>query len=439
MIPAKRASYDEIVSLFLILFFLAAGWKLSQAQDLKWQDVVAAAEKNNPELRSARSAVESSRARVGAARGEFLPALTGNGSYAKSNTATSIESAAEGRGSGATRNEYSLSLNAQQPLFSGSSAKAGLESAKSQLALARADLDLAESRIFNDLRSAFIDVLYAQENLELLKKISARKEGNKRLIGLRNEAGRENRGALLRAGAQLSQAQFEVQQAERALRVAQKRLSQAMGQDDPRSLSVSGVFEAKAEEREPDYSFLAERTPLYKAEQASLASANAGFQGAKSDFFPSLSLSGSGRRGGNDDTPGYTHSWSVAGSVSYPIFSGGRTYFNVRQAREDVLRASSDLENRRREVELALEEAFASFQNAAAQVGIQKQFLEAAEERARIARAQYNNGLVSYQDWDIIENDLTNTEKQNLESARRAVIAESSWLQVQGKGLRAIQ
>lgn len=413
-------------TLFMIPFLLIYYGKL-YSQDLKWEDIVAIAEKNNPELIAARTSVESSRFSVRSALGDFLPQLSGNGSYSKSST-----------GKGATQNDYSLSLAAQQSLFSGFRSRANLNSAKARFAGTQAALALEESQVLNDLRSSFLNLLYAQENIRLLKSIRDRKEANKKLIELRYEAGRENRGAFLRANAQLSQSQFELDQAERALRLAQSNLARNLGQDPGSAHHIIGSFEIKSENESPNFAVLSVQTPQYKRSQADVASAHSGLVQAKSDFYPSLSLSVSGRRSGNS-FPLDNDSWSAGGTVSLPFFSGGSHYHGVRQAQSEITRTSYELESLRRQIMVSLEDAFVKFQDAAAQVEIQKQFLEASEERAKIARAQYNNGLISYQDWDLIENDLTNTEKQTLESLRRAGLAESAWNQSQGKGLYALQ
>lgn len=413
---------------FLPLLFIGHGKLYSQ--DLKWEELVAIAEKNNSDLLAAQSAVESSQARDRAAFGDFLPQLSGNGSYSKSNTATSLESVSQGRGGG-TQDEYALSMTLQQSLFSGFKTKANLDSAKAQLSGARANLAAVESQVFNDLRSAYINVLNAQENIKLLKIIRDRKESNKKLIELRYEGGRENRGAFLRANAQFSQARFELEQAERALRVARRSLARSMGQDQEISDHILGTLEVKIESSTPNFSALATQTPLYRKSESTLAEARASLAQAKSDFFPSLSLSGSGSRRGKD-FPLTNDSWSVGSSISFPFFSGGKNYNGVKQAKAEIEKASAESESQRREIEFSMEDAFVKLQDAVTQVAIQKEFLEAAEERAKIARAQYNDGLISFQDWDLIENDFTNTEKQSLQSLRNAALAESAWFQAQG-------
>ena len=58
----------------------------------------------------------------------------------------------------------------------------------------------------------------------------------------------------------------------------------------------------------------------------------------------------------------------------------------------------------------------------------------AAETRAGIARSKYNNGLMSFEDWDRIETDLIQRQKAALLGRRERVLAEAAWEQTQGRG-----
>ena len=65
----------------------------------------------------------------------------------------------------------------------------------------------------------------------------------------------------------------------------------------------------------------------------------------------------------------------------------------------------------------------------------QNEFLKAAEVRSEIARAQYQNGLLSFEDWDLIENDLIDKQKAMLTSQRDAVVARAAWEKMLGTGV----
>jgi len=63
---------------------------------------------------------------------------------------------------------------------------------------------------------------------------------------------------------------------------------------------------------------------------------------------------------------------------------------------------------------------------------VQGKFFEAARERAKITQAQYSTGLISFDNWTIIEDDLVNAKKSFLDVQADALIAEANWIQAKG-------
>ncbi len=410
--------------LFCFLVFLCPLY----SQPLTWDDARALAQKNNPSLKENRSRIESSRAGINQARSAFLPQLTGSGSYAKSNTATSLESVATGSG---TKDEYSFSLSAQQSLFSGFGDKANLDFSTVQVALAEEEYREAESQIFYEVKTAFISVLYAKKEIELLKQILARKTENRKMIELRYEGGRESRGTFMRSIAQEEEAKFEVKKAERVYRLSLKDIYRLIGKEESVLEEIAGEFEMEEVESPANFFSLVLEHPTYRKNKLALKGARAQLAKARSSFFPTVSLSGAGRKRGSDFPP-ESDSWSVGATLSYPLFSGGKDYFNTAQFKWEEKRISSQLERIQRELEFNLESSYNALLNERDNLEVRKQFLKAAQERAVVARVQYGQGLVTYQDWDIIETDFTDSQKQTLQSLQNAVLARAVWIKAQG-------
>jgi len=80
----------------------------------------------------------------------------------------------------------------------------------------------------------------------------------------------------------------------------------------------------------------------------------------------------------------------------------------------------------------SLEEAWKNFRDASEKVDVQKKFLDAAAERARIADAQYSAGLVSFNDWTIIEDNFVSAKKSFLNARSNLLTAEAAWVQAKG-------
>ena len=80
-------------------------------------------------------------------------------------------------------------------------------------------------------------------------------------------------------------------------------------------------------------------------------------------------------------------------------------------------------------------DAYRTYVEGVMKLDVDQAFVVAAESRERIAKAQYNNGLTTFIDWDNIENDLINRQKSFLQTEKERVTAEAAWEQALGRGV----
>jgi len=377
----------------------------------------------NPDLMSAKESLRQSKARYQSSFTNFLPKLSANASYSRSGTDSS--SAAE---------SYSTGLSGQQSLFAGLRHKAIVKQRKAEHESAEANLQAVKAQVSFDLKRAFGRLLFAQVQLVLTRTIALRRQENVGLVGLRYEVGREHKGSYLRSQATNHQATFEQAQAKRALRVTQRELAKVLGKSQFDILIATGSLTTVPPGEIPDWHTLVLKVPDYVQAVAQARSGKASVSIAKSQFYPDVVATGSLSRFGNDYPPD-NDQWSTGISISYPFFPGGRNYFDVKVAKAQERSAHANIKSVYDRVALRLEDTFAAYQNATEQHNVRQKFLEAALVRAEIARSQYTSGLLSFEDWDLIESDLINSQKAVLASDRDVFIAEANWELVRGKGI----
>jgi len=411
--------------------FLAFIWllpALAAAQPagevLTWEESVRQAAAVNPDLRAARDSLRAAEMDVRGAGSGFLPTLTGSATR----TDTSATSTAA-----ITAPDSNVALTASQNLFAGFRDQASVAQARANRTVAEANLRAARARLSFDLKSAFATLQTAVDALALSTDIVRRREQNLRLVELRYESGRENKGSLYLSQATLSQARFESLQAEQALRVAQAQFARVLGRDHPQAMRLAGEVPVIAPPAQVDFAQAVQDTPDQQRALAQVEAAKAGVDIVSSAFWPSLDLSGTTVHQGND--------WELEDrrntlllSLTVPIFSGGKDYYGVRSAGATESAAEANRENLIRQLRTQLEQAYATYVQAVAKLGVDVDFLKAASARAEIARSKYSNGLMSFEDWDIIENDLINRQKAVLQSRRDRVTAEAAWEQALGTG-----
>ncbi len=412
---------------FFTCFFLSFAVSLAAEVTMTWQDCVEEMIRNNPQLKASGDTVEKARLDVMSKYSLFMPQISASGDIGKSKS--------EGSEGYSESTSSSIGISARQTLFAGFGNDAALERSRALLTVSRMSFERMKADLSYMLRNAFSQMLYAQEFVRLSDAIVARRKDNLNLVELRFEAGREHKGSFLRSRAFFREAEYDAAQARRSLAVARRQLATAMGrqENDPR-LSIKGEWMVVDPDPDPPFLELVARTPDHQAAEARYQAARESVRGARSEFYPSLSASASIGRHGDDWDPDRDR-WSVGLSLSLPLFTGGRTLYGMRGALADQRVAEFDLADSDNQLATILEQRFSTWQDAVERLGVQRDFLEAAEVRAEIARSQYSNGLLSFQDWDAIENDLISQERAMLASRRDAVLAAANWHRAIGAGV----
>jgi len=247
------------------------------------------------------------------------------------------------------------------------------------------------------------------------------------MVQLRYEAGNEHKGSLLTARANLSQAVFDVESAERDILLAQRDLSRQMGRDNFTPITAFGKLSSPPSPSTiPDIGDIARKHPAVLMEGALLEASEYDLRTAEAGFFPSISGAASiGRRG--DSWPAHQENWSAGVNLSLPIFTGGSRIAEVKIAQAALEQSRQDVRQTWNNTVYYLEQAWKELVNDIGEVSIQDQFLKADQERARISEAQYATGQLDFDNWIIIEDNLVRTRKSHLGVRANALRSLAEW------------
>jgi len=418
-----------------VLLFNACPSSVRAEAVLTWQDCIKEAQKNHPDLISAEEAIKESEASKKITASTLFPQIDSSvgGSTAQTTTTTS------GVKTGRTTDSYTYGITGTQLVFDGLKTLNNVNAATQNIRAAQYNFRFTATEVRLRLRTAFINLLKAQESLNITQEIYNIRRGNLELITLRYESGIEHKGALLTAEANLAAAEFDISQAKRALTVAQRELMKEMGRTQFAAVSVEGDFKVSDTALEkPDFEALAKNNPSLGKLIAQKNAAAFGIQAAKANFLPQLSAqSGVSRR--SDHWPPQDDQWDAGLTLSFPIFEGGLRLAKVDQARAIFNQAQANARSTKDSITVTLEQAWAALQDAVETVEVQKKFLDAAQERSKIAEAQYSLGLIQFDNWTIIEDDLVSTKKAYLNAQTGALLAEANWIQAKGETLEYAQ
>ncbi len=408
-----------VVSVFIVASPLRAG------ESLSWQQCVTETRVAHPDLSLAFALLQQAEATKNVTGGSLLPQFS-----------LGLNSLKRGSSSGGSSLVSSYSLSAQQLLYDGHKTSSAVASNNEAIMAAQYNYGAVSAAVRFALKSSFTALLKAQNLVGLTIEIAERRQKNVRLITLRYQGGRENIGSLRQAEADLAQAEFEVAQAKRGLVLAQTALASALGRDVHGLLRVQGAFKAgDLSVEKPDLGLLVNSNPQFQQLNARTKAARYDLDATKSVFSPQLYLTSSVGRSSPDRWPVDAVDWSAGLSLSIPIYEGGSGGARVASARAVVDQQSAQERSGFLQLFDALEQSWKSFQDARQAVVVRKKFLDAAIERATIASAQYSNGLISFNDWVMIEDNLVSTKKEYLNAGADMLIAEALWIQSKGGGL----
>ena len=407
------------------------------AEPLAWDDCIRIAAEANPEIQAARSTYKSSQLLERAEKGAYLPQLSANAGAGygdirgESRDVGGSFPASSGDRQGS---DNSASLSLSQSLFSGFEIDANVKRAAAAAEASGISLETAKAKVSYDLRTAAANLVYSQEYIKLSENIIQRREENLKLVELRFEGGMENKGSLMLSKASLSDAKVDRLQAQNSTGLSKVQLAKVLGRADGSDVAFVGPIPVSPPTPPADFKMLLPDTFERRQALAQKRSAEAQVEAARAQLYPKLNLTGDMalQRGSLSSEMDRA---TVGLTLALPLFAGGRDYNTYNSARAGLAAAQTSVANVEQQLLVKLKQTFNAFIEAVERERVAREYVEAARVRAEIARNKYNNGLLSFENWDIIENDLINRQKSGLLSRRDRITAEAAWEQALGRGV----
>lgn len=410
----------------------------SMAETLSWSDCVSLAAQNNPALRAAENNLEASGQTTLSNRSGFFPQVSGSLGYTYTNSSTVsngtnviVGGPSSGQQSVGT---YTATGTATQNVFNGLQDLAKVQQGKAQEEVALEALKTVKAQVSYNLKTNFGYLLYAKKAVALAEKISERRATNLRLVELRFKDGKENKGSVLLYEAYLKDAKYGETQSRDNVLTGKVQLAQALGVTEFTTVDIKGELPL----RDPKINLaelpdLAVKTPSYLSAVGQERVADANVTLARSNFFPTLGVSASVGTTG-DWFPNNDH-WSLGVALTVPLLNGGRDYYATGAAIQNRSAAEKTRNDVLHQANANIANAYTNYIEAVENVKVCQAYLDADDVRVEIARADYRNGLMTFQDWDLVETDLITREKNLLQAEQTRVTSEAAWEQALGQGV----
>jgi len=345
------------------------------------------------------------------ARAPLLPILSATGNATRSGGGVS---GATGPTGGAVTG-YGLNAQASWQLDIFGSIRRNIEATDAtELALA-ADVAGARLTAQTAMTLAYLQVRVLDEQRRLLAATVTTYERALMLTQNRYKAGISGQGDVAVASTQLASTRAQLIDLEQQRAVFENAVAVLLGRP-PSTFSIAPAQSPLVPPAVPVTlpSELLERRPDISAAERRTAAANAQIGVATAAWFPSLSLNASGGYRSNDFTQWFSapaQIWALGPQLAALIFDGG-----ARQAQINQTRAQFDAQVAiyRQTVLTALQEV----ENAMIQIRVfeqeevvQKLAVQSAQLSLRLARNQYDQGLIDYLSVAVLETTALNNER----------------------------
>jgi multidrug efflux system outer membrane protein len=363
-------------------------------QDPQLQELIRAALKQNYDLQLATERINEGRAQVAVTRSNLFPQVSGNGDF----------SGGKEHNFQTKSNFLTLTADAAFQLDLFGKLRRATEASRAQLLATEDARQTVILTLVSDVASDYFALLQLDLELQITRETVKTQEDSVKLTNLRVEHGVATKLDVLQAQQVLDTANAQIPDLERQIAQEENAISILLGnypQAVPRGRPlVEQPLPPEVPSGMP--STLLERRPDVREAEQVLVAANAEIGVAKAQFFPQISLTGSGggafgRSSAFSSLMGsQLGTWSYGAQVSQPIFTGGALRGNLRVAESQHQQALIEYKQ-------AIQHAFGDVSDAL--IGYQKfhqvrvrqeDTVADLQESVRLSNMRYKGGTTTY-------------------------------------------
>jgi multidrug efflux system outer membrane protein len=368
------------------------------------QSLIAEALKNNFDGKIAADRVLEQQAQVGVTRAGQLPTVGVGATYDAIGLPSGLLSGLSGGGTQSTKTKYyegGITTSAAWNLDFWGYYRRQTEAARAYLRATEWGRQTTYSTIVENVATSYFELRALDAELEITRHALAARQDSLRLTQKLEQGGSTSMVDVREAEQLLFTAQARIPDLERQIEQQENNLGILLGRAPGPIARGQSVADAPHPEAIPVGlpSELLERRPDIRRAEELLIQANANIGVARAQFFPQLSLSGtagtssSQLKGLVDSSNFYYY---VIGSLSQPIFEGGKLRNNLRLAKADYQEL---LDTYQQTIAGALRDvsnALIAYNKTREFREQQTKLVESAADGLRLARMRYNAGSTSY-------------------------------------------
>jgi outer membrane protein TolC len=370
---------------------------IAQGETLTLERCIEIALKMQPAIAAAVSTVNSNESRVGQAKSTYYPQINWSANYDRIKTESGSSSKGVNgflvRSDDDAYDRYTTGFNLSQLIYDFGRTSTQVKIQNLSLDASRLDLTNTTDQTVFAVKQAYYGVVQAKYNVLVAE--DTVKQTQQQLDQAKGfyQVGTKPKFDVTQAEVNLSAAKLNLIRNENAFKIAKVTLNNVMGIPDAPEYSIDETMPfvkygitledalAKAYRNRPDLQ------SLVFTRQAAERSIDL----AKTGYYPVLN-GNAGYTWSGEEFP-LDHGWNVGAAVSFPLFSGFLTKYQVAEAKANLSVIRANEEALKQRIFLEVQEAYLTLRAAEDAIPTAKLRVEQAQENLEIANGRYSAGV----------------------------------------------
>jgi len=394
---------------FILFIFLFGGSVLAQEpqKPLTLEESVKIALERNLKLHSAIEGVAGSEFRRRAAMTDFLPKWTGQYSYTRLNETphtTTTQPTISGTSiifiqkvvQTGTADNYNFSTTINQPLYAGGLISANYRLEALGVDLSKTNVEVVKRDIVLLVREGYFNILTAEKLLDVAQQTVKQFEAQLEVAKAFFEVGIIPKNDVLQSEVRLAQARQNLIKAENGVALAKSSFNILLRREINEPLSVVDIlgYKPSALRFEDCLGEALRQRPEVKSAELNIGQAKEGVKIAKSAFFPTVGLSGTYSRFGDEPWVDGTKfkepwNWNIGGLVTLTFGDWGKVAYKVGESKVKVTQAEDSKVQLVEGIILEVKQDYLNMLQAEKNIGVAEKAIEQAEENLRMNEERY--------------------------------------------------
>lgn len=382
--------------LVVILFILPAEGKaeevIKKGELLNINRCVEIALKMHPDIGAARNTVNANMSRVKQSKADYYPQIGWSSGYSR-NKSSFVSRDTERSFTNRAFDEYSSSFTLSQTIYDFGKTTTQTRIQRFNLNSSRSDLENVSDQVIFNVRQAYYGVLRAKRNRDVASETVTQFEQHLEQAKGFYEVGVRPKFDVTKAEVDLSNARLNLIKAENALRIAKVTLNNAMGVPDAPEYTIEDIL--SFQKYKITFEDAIKRAYNYRPDLLSLiakeGAAKESIEFAKTGYYPILS--GNANYNWAGEKFPLEEGWNVGATLTFPIFSGFLTKYQVEESRANLNVLTANEEALRQGILLDIQQAYLNLQEAEERIFTAEITVRQAEENLDLAKGRYAAGV----------------------------------------------